>query len=543
MVLKGLLPKSEEDLLVPMTPAQQDLYAHTVKRIAEQALERQRLWEAEGAGGAAGGRGRGAAEVGFGGEHKKWVKMAFTELRKVAQHPLLVRHEYQDLERIAWVLKCEEEFGEQASLEMVRAELANCSDLDLHLYCSRYPALHKLRLPAEALLKSGKARPPPPRRLPPRSPRCLPACSPLLRPPLLPARRSPSPSRAPFGPQAARLAELLPQLLGEGHRVLIFSQWTSTLDTLGLLLEHLGIRNLRFDGSTAAPERQRLIDEFNEDETIGVFLLTTRAGGLGINLTAADTVIIHDVDFNPAADRQAMDRAHRMGQLRPVRVIKLASAATVDEQVLKIAASKLAQQSAILGGGASRKARKPKADEGDDEAADGAADEDAHEDLMGGILRDLLHVQRAASGQAGDGLKAEAERGGAAQPMEPDAAAEEQQEAAEEEQQQVAAAEEPDDGAGAAAAAMEVEGTDEAASEAAGGEAEAAQEEVKASEGEAGGVPSEAQLRAHIVSNRPAIQDGSLRDALDSIGAHFGVDVRQAGLKPLIKALLSELLN
>ena len=174
----------------------------------------------------------------------------------------------------------------------MREELSGCSDLTLHLYCSRYPALRSLCLPPEALLTGGKS---------------------------------------------AMLARLLPPMLAEGHRVLIFSQWTSTLDTLGLLLEHLDISCVRFDGSTAAPERQRLIDAFNEDATIGVFLLTTRAGGLGINLTAADTVIIHDVDFNPAADKQAMDRAHRMGQQRPVRVIKLASAKTVDEQVLKIA--------------------------------------------------------------------------------------------------------------------------------------------------------------------------------------------------------------
>ena len=297
VVLHGLLPKSEEDMLVPMTPPQQQLYADTVTSIASQALERQRAWEAEdGEGGEGGPARRGGQAQGCrlsAGVQKKWVVAAFTELRKVAQHPMLVRSHYRDIEKIAYVLKCEEEFGAQATLEMVRQELNDSNDLALHLYCGRYAALRSLRMPPEALLTGGKS---------------------------------------------AMLAELLPPLLADGHRVLIFSQWTSTLDTLALLLDHLGISSVRFDGSTPAPERQRLIDAFNADATIGVFLLTTRAGGLGINLTAADTVIIHDVDFNPAADKQAMDRAHRMGQLRPVRVIKLASAKTVDEQVLEIAA-------------------------------------------------------------------------------------------------------------------------------------------------------------------------------------------------------------
>ena len=97
---------------------------------------------------------------------------------------------------------------------------------------------------------------------------------------------------------------------------------------------------VRFDGTTQVAERNRLIDEYNADEQITCFLLTTRAGGLGINLTAADTVIIHDCDFNPAADRQAMDRCHRIGQTRPVRVIKLAAAHTVDERIVQIATQK-----------------------------------------------------------------------------------------------------------------------------------------------------------------------------------------------------------
>lgn len=74
----------------------------------------------------------------------------------------------------------------------------------------------------------------------------------------------------------------------------------------------------RLDGSTPVPERQTLINEYTQDPTIFIFLLSTRAGGLGINLTAADTVIIHDIDFNPYNDKQAEDRCHRVGQKRYV---------------------------------------------------------------------------------------------------------------------------------------------------------------------------------------------------------------------------------
>ena len=390
----------------------------------------------------------------------------------------------------------------------MRQELSSCSDLTLHLYCCRYPALRSLCMPAEALLTSGKS---------------------------------------------AMLATLLPPLLADGHRVLIFSQWTSTLDTLGLLLDHLNISCVRFDGSTPAPERQRLIDAFNADATIGVFLLTTRAGGLGINLTAADTVIIHDVDFNPAADKQAMDRAHRMGQLRPVRVIKLASAKTVDEQVLKIAASKLRQQSVLLGG-----APRP--------AAKGEEGEEAQEDLMGGILRELLSSSRtqgaakqgaakqgaaktAAKGKGGavedkGGAEVVAEGGEAVKPMEVEAEA-----AAEVEVEAEAEAEvEAEAEAEAEVASMDAQGEEGGAegggappSPSAGGTAPSTVASTAPTEA-VPLVPTEAQLREHIVSELQAFSEGTLRQAIDRASAHFSVDVRASGLKPLIKQLLGELL-
>lgn len=91
----------------------------------------------------------------------------------------------------------------------------------------------------------------------------------------------------------------------------------------------------------ACVRRQQLINEYTEDGSIFIFLLSTRAGGLGINLTAADTVIIHDIDFNPYNDKQAEDRCHRMGQTRPVNVIRLVSKDTIEEAMWELTQEKL----------------------------------------------------------------------------------------------------------------------------------------------------------------------------------------------------------
>lgn len=108
------------------------------------------------------------------------------------------------------------------------------------------------------------------------------------------------------------LKDLLPKLIKDGHRMLIFSQWTRCLDLLGCLMDAMNLRYLRLDGQTTISERQSLIDQYTDETDIPVFLLSTRAGGMGINLTAADTCILHDLDFNPFNDIQAEDRVHRM---------------------------------------------------------------------------------------------------------------------------------------------------------------------------------------------------------------------------------------
>lgn len=105
---------------------------------------------------------------------------------------------------------------------------------------------------------------------------------------------------------------------------------------------------LRLDGSTPITIRQELIDKFNKDNVIKVFLLSTKAGGLGINLTSADTVIMHDLDFNPENDRQAEDRCHRIGQSKAVKVYKLVCRDSVDEDIFEMTERKTALSKAVF---------------------------------------------------------------------------------------------------------------------------------------------------------------------------------------------------
>eukprot|EP00487_Bulimina_marginata_P010700 TRINITY_DN5824_c0_g1_i1.p1 TRINITY_DN5824_c0_g1~~TRINITY_DN5824_c0_g1_i1.p1 ORF type:complete len:122 (+),score=17.05 TRINITY_DN5824_c0_g1_i1:25-390(+) len=107
--------------------------------------------------------------------------------------------------------------------------------------------------------------------------------------------------------------KLLPKLKREGHRVLIFSQMSHLLDIMEDYLNYRHHLYERLDGSVTGIERQEAIDRFQKDDSIFIFLLTTRAGGVGINLMAADTVIIYDSDWNPMNDVQAIARCHRIG--------------------------------------------------------------------------------------------------------------------------------------------------------------------------------------------------------------------------------------
>lgn len=144
-------------------------------------------------------------------------------------------------------------------------------------------------------------------------------------------------------------------------------QFTQILDILQVVLDQRDMRYLVLTGSTPVDTRQSLVDEFSEDENIPVFLLSTKAGGLGITLTAASVVIMYallvpshlsftdhecrfDQDFNPHNDRQAHDRAYRIGQKRDVDVVKLICKGTIEEDMLRLGETKLALDEAVAGG-------------------------------------------------------------------------------------------------------------------------------------------------------------------------------------------------
>lgn len=132
-----------------------------------------------------------------------------------------------------------------------------------------------------------------------------------------------------------KLAEMLRDLKAGGHRCLIFTQMTRVLDILEIFLNFNGHRYLRLDGSTKIEDRQVLTERFNSDPRIFCFIASSRSGGVGINLTGADTVFFYDSDWNPAMDKQCMDRAHRIGQTREVHIYRFVSTATVEDAIWK----------------------------------------------------------------------------------------------------------------------------------------------------------------------------------------------------------------
>ncbi|BES99295.1 SLIDE [Nesidiocoris tenuis] len=138
------------------------------------------------------------------------------------------------------------------------------------------------------------------------------------------------------------LDKLLPKLQEQGSRVLVFSQMTRMIDILEDYCYWRGYNYCRLDGNTPHEDRQRQINEYNEEGSEKfIFMLSTRAGGLGINLATADVVIIYDSDWNPQMDLQAMDRAHRIGQKKQVRVFRLITENTVEEKIVERAEIKL----------------------------------------------------------------------------------------------------------------------------------------------------------------------------------------------------------
>uniref|UniRef100_A0A674BNP3 DNA helicase n=1 Tax=Salmo trutta TaxID=8032 RepID=A0A674BNP3_SALTR len=219
------------------------------------------------------------------------------QLRKMANHPLLHRQYYttESLEAMSRLM-LKEPTHFDADPVLIQEDMAVMSDFELHRLCQLYSSLDKYQLDKDLLLDSGKFH---------------------------------------------LLQTLLATLKTKGDRVVLFSQFTMMLDIVEVLLKHLGHRYIRLDGSTPIADRIVLIDDYNTDPEIFVFLLSTRAGGLGINLTSANVVIMHDIDYNPYNDKQAEDRCHRLGQTRTVQVIKLIQEDTIEGCMLQLGQKKL----------------------------------------------------------------------------------------------------------------------------------------------------------------------------------------------------------
>ncbi|XP_058088358.1 protein PHOTOPERIOD-INDEPENDENT EARLY FLOWERING 1-like isoform X2 [Magnolia sinica] len=186
--------------------------------------------------------------------------------------------------------------------------------------------------------------------------KCTEALAPLLTPirPAIVRRQVYFPDRRLIQFDCGKLQELavlLRRLKSEGHRALIFTQMTKMLDILEAFINLYGYTYMRLDGSTQPEERQTLMQRFNTNPKFFLFILSTRSGGVGINLVGADTVIFYDSDWNPAMDQQAQDRCHRIGQTREVHIYRLISESTIEENILKKANQKRALDDLVIQSG------------------------------------------------------------------------------------------------------------------------------------------------------------------------------------------------
>ncbi|KAF2434858.1 hypothetical protein EJ08DRAFT_724199 [Tothia fuscella] len=162
------------------------------------------------------------------------------------------------------------------------------------------------------------------------------------------------PSMRRFVTDSGKLGQLdvlLRQLHKGGHRVLLYFQMTRMIDLMEEYLTYRNYKYCRLDGSTKLEDRRDTVADFQTKPEIFVFLLSTRAGGLGINLTSADTVIFYDSDWNPTIDSQAMDRAHRLGQTKQVTVYRMITRGTIEERIRKRALQKEEVQRVVISGG------------------------------------------------------------------------------------------------------------------------------------------------------------------------------------------------
>ncbi|KAK3114879.1 hypothetical protein LTR53_006337 [Teratosphaeriaceae sp. CCFEE 6253] len=205
---------------------------------------------------------------------------------------------------------------------------------------------------------------------------------------------------------------LLPKLKERGHRVLIFSQFLDQLDIIEDFMDGMSMPYQRLDGSVSTLLKQKRIDEFNApDSPLFAFLLSTRAGGVGINLASADTVIILDPDFNPHQDIQALSRAHRIGQTKKVLCFQLVTRASAEERIMQMGRKKLALEHVLI-----QNMDVDDADENDlvsvlRHGAHEIFNDDGEDDIVydGGGVERLLDRSHMENTQAGEDKSAEAQ--------------------------------------------------------------------------------------------------------------------------------------
>ena len=289
-------------------------------------------------------------------------------LRQAAIHPLLARRLYSDkrIDKIVAELAKHDEYGGN-SLEKIRAYILGESntgvnlkggDYALHKFCYDREYLRRFALKKNEWMDCGKV---------------------------------------------AKFKELVSAYAKNGDRVLVFSQFTTLMDILEAVLETMSIKFMRLDGSTKMDTRQDMIDQFHTDTSIPVFMLSTKAGGAGINLACANKVIIFDSGFNPQDDIQAENRAHRVGQTREVEVVRLVTKGTIEEQIHALGESKLALDERVAGEGATA---------AEEKQAEKQGEQIVEKMFMDSLQKRKDDAAKADSGDLKDAFKAGLEKSG-----------------------------------------------------------------------------------------------------------------------------------
>ncbi|KIY73104.1 hypothetical protein CYLTODRAFT_342981 [Cylindrobasidium torrendii FP15055 ss-10] len=303
-VLKDLPKKTERIEWCELSDLQRQIYDDALVRSHKTVLEAEEDNDPEPKKGKKGAKPKTKAKEKQYAENSANVLM---DLRKAASHTMLFRKRFTDdtIVNIAKTLMREPDYIKRKAIyDWVVEDMSVMTDAELQISCYEHQSTLQYLQEDDCYYDSGKVQ---------------------------------------------TLLRLLKEYREQGRKVLIFSQFVQVLNILEAILKKQEIGYLILTGQTAVDQRQSLCDDFSEEKDLAVFLLSTKAGGMGINLTAASVVIMFDQDFNPHNDRQAQDRAYRIGQKRDVDVVKLISRGTIEENMLELGRMKLALDEAVAG--------------------------------------------------------------------------------------------------------------------------------------------------------------------------------------------------